>query len=114
MLIVVLSITKATALPIYAAGIAAAWLYHLVRTRRVDFRSTALGLIVGITYVANFLVVLGGASHGMAVRPAQTFRTILSLMMVGHPKGVQANTSVLVIVSAALLIGWLLPGSAHC
>jgi hypothetical protein len=109
-LIVVLSITKATALPVYGAGIAAAWLYHLARTRRVDSRSTALGLMVGITYAVNFLVVLGRASQGMAFRPAETYRTILSLMMAGHPKGVQPNTSVLVIVSAGLLIGWLLPG----
>ena len=109
-LIVVLSITKATALPVYAAGIAAAWLYHLVRTRRMDFRSTALGLMVGISYGVNFLVVLGGASHGIAFRPAETFRTMLSLMMAGHPQGLEPNTSVLVIASTALLIGWLLPG----
>jgi hypothetical protein len=54
--------------------------------------------------------VLGGATHGMAFGPAGTYRTMLSLMMEGHPKGVQPNTSVLVIVSAALLLGWLLPG----
>jgi hypothetical protein len=66
--------------------------------------------MVGITYAVNFLMVLGGASHGMAFRPAETFRTMLSLMMAGHPKGVQPNTSVVVLVSAALLIGWLLPG----
>jgi hypothetical protein len=109
-LIATLSVSKATAIPVYAAGIAAAWLYQSVRARRLDLRATALGIMVAICYALNFLLVVHGASNGMALQPGQTFRAMLGGMVVGIDPAVHPGTSVLVIVSAGLLIGWLIPG----
>jgi hypothetical protein len=109
-LIATLSVAKATAIPVYGAGLAVAWLHQTVRARRLDLRATALGIMVAICYALNFLVVLHGASNGMALQPGQTFRAMLGGMVAGIDPAVHPGTSVLVIVSAGLLIGWLMPG----
>lgn len=109
-LIAVLSITKATALPVYAAGIAAAWLYLSVRARRLNLRALVLGVLVAVSYGVNFLVVLNGARHGMTLEPAETFRSMLHGMLAGIDPEVRPGPSVLLIVSAAVVIGWLMPG----
>lgn len=108
-LIAVLSTTKATALPVYAAGVAAAWLYQLAR-RRLELRAVALGVMVAASYGANFFFVLQGAAHGMTVKPAGTFRTMLNGMLNGIDPALWKNTTLLAIVTLALLAGWLAPG----
>ena len=110
-LITVLSISKATALPVYAAGIAAAWLYLTIKDRRLNVSALVLGVLVGTTYTVNFFVVLRAASHGMEVEPGKTFRNMLSTMLTGVDPSVQQGPNLLPIVTAAVLIGWLLPGA---
>ncbi|TWD81078.1 hypothetical protein FB561_2182 [Kribbella amoyensis] len=109
-LITVLSISKATALPVYAAGIAAAWVYLTVKARRLNLRALVLGLLVGATYTVNFLFVLRGARHGIELEPGETFRSMLAGMLVGIDPSVRSGPVVLGIVAGAVLIGWLMPG----
>jgi hypothetical protein len=108
-LITVLSISKATALPVYAAGLAAGWLYLTLRARRLNLRAPVLGLMVAATYTLNFLFVLRGGRQGMTVDPGGTFRSILRPMLTGVDPAVGPTGSALLIVSVALLIGWLMP-----
>jgi hypothetical protein len=109
-LIVVLSISKATALPVYGVGIAAAWIYLSVQARRINLRALVLGVLVALSYGFNFLVILGGANQGMVLKPAETFRSMLQGMLAGVDPSVRPGQSLLVIVSIAILIGWLMPG----
>jgi hypothetical protein len=108
-LIAVLSISKATALPVYAAGLPAAWIYLSVRARRLNLRALVLAVLVIVSYGFNFLVILRAESQGMAVKPAGTFRSMLQGMLTGISPDVQPGHSVLVIVSAAIVVGWLMP-----
>lgn len=108
-LIAVLSTTKATALPVYAAGLAAAWLYQLAR-RRLELRAMALGGTVAISYGVNFLVVLQGAAHGMAVEPLGIYRAMTYGMLSGLGPDLWKNTTMLTIVTVAALVSWLVPG----
>ena len=94
-LIVALSISKATALPVYGAGIAAAWIYLTIRARRLNLRALVLGVLVGLSYAGNFFVVLRGASHGTEVKPGGTFRSMLNGMLTGIDPSVQPGPSVL-------------------
>ncbi|ADB29638.1 hypothetical protein Kfla_0516 [Kribbella flavida DSM 17836] len=110
-LITVLSISKATALPVYGAGLAAAWIYLTVKARRLNLRALVLGLTVGATYAVNFFFVLRGASHGMELKPAGTYRSMLDGMLRGIDPSVQPGPSVLAVVAAAVLIGWLMPAT---
>lgn len=109
-LIAALSVTKATALPVYAGGLAAAWLYLSVRARRLNLRALVLGVMAAACYTTNFLVILHGARHGMELLPGATFRSMLQGMLTGIDPSVEVESSVLVIVAAAVLIGWLMPG----
>ncbi|MEU0095513.1 hypothetical protein [Kribbella sp. NPDC006257] len=108
-LIAVLSISKATALPVYAAGLPAAWIYLSVRGRRINLRALVLAVLVVICYGFNYLVILRAESQGMTVKPAGTFRSMLQTMLTGISPDVQQGPSVLVIFSAAIVIGWLMP-----
>ncbi|WP_432944343.1 hypothetical protein ACQPXM_02650 [Kribbella sp. CA-253562] len=110
-LIGVLSISKATALPVYAAGLAAAWIYLTVAARRLNLRALVLGGLVAATYAFNFFVVLRGATHGMQYKPAGTYRTMLDGMLRGVDPSVQPGRPVLLIVIAAVAIGWLMPAA---
>ncbi|WP_112241455.1 hypothetical protein [Kribbella monticola] len=108
-LIAVLSVAKATELPVYAAGLPAAWIYLSVRARRVNLRTLVLAVLAVIGYGVNFLLIVRGASQGMAIKPAGTFRSMLQGMTVGLAPDVRPGRSVLVIVSAAIVVGWLMP-----
>ncbi|QNE20296.1 hypothetical protein F1D05_23280 [Kribbella qitaiheensis] len=108
-LIAVLSISKATALPVYAAGLPAAWIYLSVRARRLNLRALVLAVLVVVGYGFNFLVILSADSQGMVIKPAGTFRSMLQGMYTGIAPDVRPGPSVLVIVSAAVIIGWLMP-----
>ena len=110
-LIAVLSISKATALPVYAAGIAAAWIYLTVQARRLNLRALVLGVLVTASYAGNLFLVLRGASHGTEVKPGGTFRSMLDGMLTGIDPSVQRGPSVLIIVSAAIVIAWLMPAA---
>jgi hypothetical protein len=109
-LIVVLSISKATSLPVYGVGIAAAWIYLSAQARRINLRALILGVLVALSYGINFLIVLGGANQGIELKPAETFRSMLRGMLTGIDPSLRPGPSVLVIVSAAVLVGWLMPG----
>jgi hypothetical protein len=108
-LIAVLSTSKATALPVYAAGLPAAWIYLSVRARRLNLRALVLAVLVVVGYGFNFLVILGAENQGIVVKPAGTFRSMLQGMYTGIGPDVRPGPSVLVIVSAAIVIGWLMP-----
>ncbi|GAB3814089.1 hypothetical protein [Kribbella italica] len=108
-LISVLSVSKATALPVYAAGLAAAWIYLTIKARRLNLRALVLGVTVAAAYAFNFFVVLRGETNGMEFKPAGTYRSMLDGMVRGIDPSVPAGRSMLLIVTAAVVIGWLMP-----
>ncbi|WP_246485895.1 hypothetical protein [Kribbella qitaiheensis] len=60
-LIAVLSASKATALPVYGAGLAFGWLYSAIR-RRFDWRITILGLLSVLFYGLNYVFIAVAAT----------------------------------------------------
>ncbi|WP_344844457.1 hypothetical protein [Kribbella ginsengisoli] len=102
-LIAAISATKASALPVYAAGLAAAWVYLTVRARRLNLRALALGVGVAACYGFTFLVVLRGKPSGIEFHPARTFRHMMDVMTARH------TTAALVVIAVVVVLGWLLP-----
>lgn len=107
-LITVLSVAKASILPVYAAGLAAAFLYRLIRFRKLDDIALGLSSAVVVLYGAAFILVMRGESHGMTLRPGATFTAFLKPML---PKtvGIGEAQTVLVMLTAGLVLAWLLP-----
>ena len=79
-LIAALAATKASALPVYGAGLAAAWVYLTVRAGRLNLRSLVLGAAVAATYLFVFFVALRRTPSRVTFEPADTFRHLLDLM----------------------------------
>jgi hypothetical protein len=104
-LIVALAAAKASALPVYAAGLAAAWIYLTVQAGRLNLRALVLGVAVAICYGFTFLVLLRGQAAGVEFQPAKTFRHMMDGMTAQH------TTAALVVIAAAVVIGWLMPAA---
>ena len=75
-----LALTKATTLPVYAAGLAAAWIYLTVRAGRLNLRALVLGVGVAAAYALTFFVVLRGALSSVLFDPGATFKHMADRM----------------------------------
>ncbi|TCO47625.1 hypothetical protein EV646_105178 [Kribbella antiqua] len=93
-LIAALALTKATALPVYAVGLAAAWVYLTVRAGRLNLRGLILGVGVAAAYALTSFLVLRGALSSVAFEPAATFEHM---------------GSAVAVVGAVVVLGWLMP-----
>ncbi|MDX6263276.1 MAG: hypothetical protein QOH84_4964, partial [Kribbellaceae bacterium] len=102
-LIAALAATKASALPVYAAGLAAAWVYLTVRAGRLNLRALVLGVGVAACYGFTFLVVLRGKTSNVEFHPVRTFRHMMDVMTALH------TTAALVVIAVVVVLGWLLP-----
>ncbi|TCO17659.1 hypothetical protein EV652_117112 [Kribbella steppae] len=99
-LIAALALTKATTLPVYAAGLASAWIYLTVRAGRLNLRALVLGVGVAAAYALTFFLVLGGAQSGVMFDPGATFEYMADQMGGG---------SAVAVIAAVVAIGWLMP-----
>jgi hypothetical protein len=99
-LIAALALTKATVLPVYAFGLAAAWVYLTVRAARLNLRALVLGLGVAAAYAVTFFVVLRGSASGVRFDPGAAFGRLADRMGGG---------SALAMVVVVLVIGWVMP-----
>lgn len=110
-LMLVLSATKATVLPVYAAGVAAVVGVRLLRARRLDPTGIALGVMILLAYLAAFFVVFGGASFGMAPGLGASYRQLLDRLL-GVRLAEAGGVAVVVLTVVLLVVGWLLPALA--
>lgn len=104
-LIAALATTKASALPVYGAGLAAAWVYLTVRAGRPNLRSLVLAAAVAASYLLTFFVALRGTPSMVTFEPANTFRHLLDEMTT------ERTTAALVVVAVVVAIGWLMPAA---
>ncbi|MFC9687493.1 hypothetical protein ACFTSF_03070 [Kribbella sp. NPDC056951] len=95
-LVAALALTKATTLPVYGAGLAAAWVYLTVRRGRVNLRGLVLGLGLAAAYVLSFFVVLRGTESSVRFAPARTFDLL---------------GGKLPVIIAVVVVGWLMPAA---
>jgi len=95
-LVVALALTKATTLPVYGAGLAAAWVYLTVRRGRLNLRGLVLGLGVAAAYLLTYFVVLRGTESSVVFNPGRTFERLGG----GHA---------VAVVAAVVVVGWLMP-----
>ncbi|MGW1347226.1 hypothetical protein ACWCOV_39660 [Kribbella sp. NPDC002412] len=102
-LVAALALTKATALPVYAAGLAAAWVYLTVRAGRLNLRALVLGVGVAAAYALTFFVVLGGALSSVRFDPGATFEYMAERM--------GGSGSTVAVIAAVVAIGWLMPAA---
>ena len=99
-LIAALALTKATTLPVYATGLAAAWIYLTVRAGRLNLRALVLGLAVAAAYAVTFFVVLRGAASGVRFDPGATFEDLADQM---------GGESAVAVIAAVVVLGWVMP-----
>ncbi|MFK4083881.1 hypothetical protein ACI2LF_07230 [Kribbella sp. NPDC020789] len=99
-LIGALALTKASTLPVYGAGLAAAWVYLTVRRGRINLRGLVLGLGVAAAYLLTFFVVLRGTPSSVVFRAGRTFDQLADRMGGG---------SAVAVVAAVVVIGWVMP-----
>ncbi|MFB6719889.1 hypothetical protein ACFCV3_07010 [Kribbella sp. NPDC056345] len=99
-LIAALALTKATTLPVYGAGLAAAWVYLTVRRGRLNLRGLLLGLGVAAAYVLTFFVVLRGTESSVLFDPGRTFDWLADRMGGG---------SAVAVIAAVVVLGWVMP-----
>ncbi|WP_202875177.1 hypothetical protein, partial [Kribbella albertanoniae] len=99
-LIAALALTKATTLPVYGAGLAAAWVYLTVRRGRLNLRGLLLGLGGAAAYVLTFFVVLRGTESSVLLDPGRTFDWLADRMGGG---------SAVAVIAAVVVIGWVMP-----
>ena len=96
--------SKATFLPIFTAAAVALWLIELVRQRRIDRTVTAVvALLVAATAFAQ-LVIFGGRTGSLALDPFETADAALL------SQEIEPTTFGVVVVTLAMLTGWLLYG----
>ena len=107
-LIAVLSTTKATILPVYGVGLAAAAGYRLLTRRGIDTAAIGLGLVTMAAFTTNVLVVLRGENHGMSFAPGRTYRGMAGVLM---PDGLHAGPVTEAMVATVVVAGWLLPAA---
>ena len=99
-LITALALTKATTLPVYAAGLAAAWIYLTVQAGRLNLRALVLGVAVAAAYALTFFVVLGGALSSVRFDPGATFEQLAARMGGG---------SAVAVIAVVVVVGWIMP-----
>lgn len=104
-LITALAGAKASAVPVYAFGLAAAWIYLTVQAGRLNLRALVLGSFAAICYGFSFVIVLRGRPSGVEVHPAKLFRNMMDRMTELH------TTSALVVIAVIVVIGWLMPAA---
>ncbi|MGH3461588.1 MAG: hypothetical protein ACRDP9_08945 [Kribbellaceae bacterium] len=109
-LVLVLSATKATALPVYGAGVAAVFCIQLLR-HRIDVIALLIAGCVMVAYVTSFFIVLGGTSFGMSIGLGASYGQLLEPVLGSRLAGA-IGTSGVVLFAALLIIGWLLPCAA--
>lgn len=99
-----LSGSKATFMPVFVCGIIAVWVVHLLVHRRIDKTASRLSLLmIAVTTFAQF-VIFGGQGGGMAFAPFRTVDAALS------NQDIDATLTSYVLMSLAILVGWLLYG----
>ena len=99
-LIAALALTKATALPVYATGLAVAWIYLTVRAGRLNLRALVLGVSVATAYALTFFFVLRGAASSVRFDPGATFDSLADRMGGG---------SAVPVIAAVVVVGWVMP-----
>ncbi|MEU4193031.1 hypothetical protein AB0E69_14120 [Kribbella sp. NPDC026611] len=99
-LVAALALTKATTLPVYATGVAAAWIYLTVRRGRLNLRALVLGVGVAAAYALTFFLVLGGVASSVRFDPGATFKTLADRMGGG---------SAVAVIGAVVVVGWVMP-----
>ncbi|MEU8226114.1 hypothetical protein [Kribbella sp. NPDC048915] len=99
-LIAALALTKATALPVYATGLAVAWIYLTVRAGRLNLRALVIGVGVAAAYSLTFFVVLRGAASSVRFDPGATFESLAERM---------GGSSAVAVVAVIMVVGWMLP-----
>ncbi|WP_350279433.1 hypothetical protein [Kribbella sp. HUAS MG21] len=99
-LVAALALTKATALPVYATGLAVAWIYLTVRAGRLNLRALVLGLGVAAAYALTFFFVLRGAASSVRFDPGATFESLAERMGGG---------SAVTVIGAVVVVGWVMP-----
>ncbi|MGZ0149271.1 hypothetical protein ACXJJ3_19540 [Kribbella sp. WER1] len=99
-LVAALALTKATTLPVYATGLAVAWIYLTVRRGRLNLRGLVLGVGVAAAYALTFFFVLRGAASTVRFDPGATFHSLAE-----RTGGGAAVT----VIAAVVLIGWVMP-----
>jgi hypothetical protein len=99
-LIAALALTKSTTLPVYATGVAAAWIYLTVRRGRLNLRALVLGVGVAAAYALVFFLVLGGVASSVRFDPGATFKSLAARMGGG---------SAVAVIAAVVVVGWVMP-----
>jgi hypothetical protein len=99
-LIAALALTKATTLPVYAAGLAAAWIFLTVRAGRLNLRALVLGVGVAAAYALTFFVVLQGTTTSVRFDPGATFKSLADRMGGG---------SAVAVIAIVVVVGWVMP-----
>jgi hypothetical protein len=99
-LIAALALTKATALPVYATGLAVAWIYLTVRAGRLNLRALVLGVGVAAAYALTFFFVLRGAASSVRFDPGATFDSLANRM---------GGESAVPVIAAVVVVGWVMP-----
>ncbi len=100
-LIAALALSKATTLPVYAAGLAAAWVYLTVRAGRLNLRALVLGVGVATAYALTFFLVLRGAQSNVLFNPGATFEHMAERM--------GGDGSAVAVIAGVVAIGWVMP-----
>ncbi|TDW97936.1 hypothetical protein [Kribbella sp. VKM Ac-2566] len=99
-LVAALALTKATTLPVYATGLAVAWIYLTVRKGRLNLRALVLGVGVAAAYTLTFFVVLRGAASSVRFDPGATFESLADRMGGG---------SAVAVIAVVVVVGWAMP-----
>ncbi|GAA1577029.1 MULTISPECIES: hypothetical protein [Kribbella] len=99
-LVAALALTKATTLPVYATGLAVAWIYLTVRRGRLNLRALVLGVGVATAYALTFFFVLRGAASSVRFDPGATFHSLAERMGGG---------SAVTVIAAVVVVGWVMP-----
>jgi hypothetical protein len=99
-LVAALALTKSTTLPVYATGLAVAWIYLTVRRGRLNLRALVLGVGVAAAYALVFFLVLRGAASTVRIDPGATFRSLADRMGGG---------SAVTVIAAVVVVGWAMP-----
>lgn len=100
-----LSGSKATFLPIFLCGAIAVWALQVLWQRRVDRRATLLVVLLALVTVFAQQVLFGGQTGGLAVDLFGTVEVTL------RAQGLQQTVVSSTLMTAALLVGWLLYGA---
>ncbi|GAA3147948.1 hypothetical protein JOF29_005484 [Kribbella aluminosa] len=99
-LVAALALTKATTLPVYATGLAVAWIYLTMRRGRLNLRALVLGVGVAAAYALTFFFVLHGAASTVRFDPGATFQSLADRMGGG---------TAVTVIAVVVIVGWVMP-----